>query len=50
MMSLVDSDESGVKLIPREEEELSKNEAAKWINATISGIETLAGLGYSLPI
>ncbi|MCP3669537.1 MAG: hypothetical protein GY814_03720, partial [Gammaproteobacteria bacterium] len=48
-MSLVGSDESGVKIIPREDEQLSKNEEVKWINASLSLTETLAGLGYAIP-
>lgn len=42
-VSLVDSDESGVKLIPKEKEALDKNEAAKWVTAGASAGELLAG-------
>jgi len=48
-MSLVDSDESGVKLINREEEQLSKNEQVKWINAVISSSELYASMVNGIP-
>jgi len=43
-MSLMGSDESGVKVIPREDEQLFKNQAIKWINAGISSSELLASM------
>ncbi len=47
--SLVDSDESGVKLIPKEKEELDKSEAAKWVNFGAGMAETLAGIFHLFP-
>jgi Tc toxin complex TcA C-terminal TcB-binding domain/ABC toxin N-terminal region/Neuraminidase-like domain/PA14 domain/Salmonella virulence plasmid 28.1kDa A protein len=47
--ALVDSDESGVKLISREKEEIDKSEAAKW-TAFGSGVaDTLAGVFALIP-
>ncbi|MFT4939454.1 MAG: hypothetical protein ACI88A_002496 [Paraglaciecola sp.] len=48
-MSPVNSDESGVKIIPREEEQLSKNQNVKRINSTLSGLETLAAIANAWP-
>jgi hypothetical protein len=47
--SLVDSDESGVKVIPKEKEGLDKNLAAKWFNVGAGAGETLAGVFHLVP-
>lgn len=48
-MSLVGSGESGVKVIPREDELLFKNQATKWMNAGISSSELLASMMSQVP-
>ena len=47
--SLVESDESGVKLIPKEKEDLDKSEAAKWVTCGAGVAETLAGVFHFFP-
>lgn len=41
---LVESDESGLKLINKEQEDLGKTNAAKWFQAGAGAAETLAGI------
>lgn len=47
--SLVDSGESGVKLIPKEKEEVDKSDAAKWTYIGVAAGETLAGVFNLFP-
>lgn len=47
--SLVESDESGVKLIPKEEHELSKSQDAMISQAVATGMEGLAGVAHFFP-
>jgi hypothetical protein len=47
--SLVNMDESGVKLIPREKEEIDKSEAAKWVTSSAGMGEALAGIFNLFP-
>ena len=47
--SLVDSDESGVKLIPREKEELNKTEQAHYWQLGASALEGIAGIAHAFP-
>lgn len=47
--SLVDSDESGVKLIPKEAEELAKSEDAMIAQTTATSMEALAGIFHLFP-
>lgn len=47
--SLVDSDESGVKLIPKEAEELTKSQDAMISQAVATGMEGLAGVFHLFP-
>ncbi|CAN5241687.1 hypothetical protein BH23BAC2_BH23BAC2_15780 [soil metagenome] len=48
-VSLVDSDESGIKLIPRENEELNKLNQANTIRFTINSIQNSANIAYLFP-
>jgi hypothetical protein len=47
--SLVDTDESGVKLIAREKEEIDKSEASKWTNFGAGIGQSLAGVFNLFP-
>jgi hypothetical protein len=47
--SLVDSDESGVKLIPKEAEELAKSKDAMIAQNVATGMEALAGIFHLFP-
>lgn len=47
--SLVDADEAGIKLIPKELEDLDKREAAKWITSAAGISESLAGVFNLFP-
>lgn len=48
-ISLVDTGENGVKLVPREKEQIDKNEAAKWTMLGAGIAETLAGIFHLFP-
>ena len=47
--SLVESDERGVKLIPKEKEDLAKSEMAKFLSLSAGAAEALAGILYLFP-
>ena len=47
--SLVDSGESGIKLVPEEKEQLDKNLAAKWVSFGAGIAGTLAGVFHLFP-
>jgi hypothetical protein len=47
--SLVDTDESGVKIVPKEKQQLDKNELSKWITAGASLGEGLASFLNLIP-
>ncbi|HKO95843.1 MAG TPA: neuraminidase-like domain-containing protein [Pyrinomonadaceae bacterium] len=47
--SLVESGESGVKLVPREKEQIDKNDAAKWTTMAAGIADTLAGVFHLFP-
>jgi hypothetical protein len=48
-MSLMGSGESGVKIIQREDQQLSKNDDSKWLTATANAAENLAGIVALIP-
>jgi hypothetical protein len=48
-VSLVDGGESGVKVIPKEKENLDRSEAAKWTNLGAATADTLAGIFSLFP-
>lgn len=47
--SLVESDERGVKLIPKEKEELDKTEQAHYFQLSASVLEGIAGIAHAFP-
>ena len=47
--SLMDSGESGLKIINKEKEELDKSDTAKWVNLTAQAVETVAGIMHLFP-
>ncbi len=48
-VSLVDTNTSGVRIIPKEKEDLDKSEASKLFLTGANGLETLAGTFHLLP-